>query len=41
MFKHLPESRTSNTVCDKDYFSVIDRAATEYQLIMKEAMHIK
>ena len=30
-----------NSVCNKDCFSVIDRATTEYQLKMKEAMRIK
>ena len=28
-------------VCNKDCFSVIDRATTAYQFKMKEAMHIK
>ena len=41
IFKHLQESRVCNNVCNKDCFSVIDRATTEYQLKMKEAMHIK
>ena len=41
IFKHLRESRVCNSVCNKDCFSVIDRATTEYQLKMKEAMHIK
>ena len=41
IFKHLQESRACNSVCNKDCFSVIDRATTEYQLKMKEAMHIK
>ena len=41
IFKHLQESRACNCVCNKDYFSVIDRATTEYQLKKKELMHIK
>ena len=41
IFKHLQESRACNSVCNKDCFSVIDRATTEYQLKMKEALHIK
>ena len=41
IFKHLQESRACNSVCNKDCFSIIDRATTEYQLKMKEAMHIK
>ena len=41
IFKHLRESRACNSVCNKDCFSVIDRATTEYELKMKEAMHIK
>ena len=41
IFKHQPESRVCNSVCNKDCFSVIDQATTEYQLKMKEAMHIK
>ena len=41
IFKHLRESRVCNSVCNKDCFSVIDQATTEYQLKMKEAMHIK
>ena len=40
IFKHLQESRICNSVCNKDRFSAIDRATTEYQLKMKEAMHI-
>ena len=32
MFKHLPESRISNSVCDKGCFSVTDWETTEYQL---------
>ena len=40
-FKHLQESRICNSMCNKDCFSVIDSATTEYQLKMKEAMHIK
>ena len=40
-FKHLQESRICNSEWNKDCFSVIDRATTEYQLKMKEAMHIK
>ena len=39
IFKHLQESHASNSVCNKDCFSVIDRATTECQLKMKEAMH--
>ena len=41
IFKHLRESRVCNSVCNKDCFSVIDQATTEYQLKMKEAMHVK
>ena len=41
IFKHLQESCACNSVCNKDCFLVIDRATTEYQLKMKEAMHIK
>ena len=41
IFKHLRESRVCNSVCNKDCFSVIDQATTEYQLKMKEAIHIK
>ena len=41
IFKHLQEPRECNSVCNKDCFSVIDRATTEYQSEMKEAMHIK
>ena len=41
IFKHLQELHTCNSVCNKDCFSVINRATTEYQLKMKEAMHIK
>ena len=41
IFKHLQKSRACNSVCNKDCFSVIDRATTEYQLKIKEAMHIK
>ena len=41
IFQHLQDSRACNSVCNKDYFSVIDRATTEYQLKMKEAMHIE
>ena len=41
IFKHLQESRACNCVCNKNCFSVIDRTTTEYQLKMKEAMHIK
>ena len=41
IFKHLQESRICNSMCNKDCFSVIDRATTEYQLKMEEAMHIK
>ena len=41
IFKHLRKSRVCNSVCNKDCFSVIDQATTEYQLKMKEAMHIK
>ena len=41
IFKHLQESRICNSVCNKNCFSVIDRATTGYQLKMKEAMHIK
>ena len=39
IFKQLQESRAYNSVCNKDCF--LDRATTEYQLKMKEAMHIK
>ena len=38
IFKHLQESRACN---NKDCFSIIDRATTEYQLKIKEAMDIK
>ena len=41
IFKHQQESRACISVCNKDCFSVIDQATTEYQLKMKEAMHIK
>ena len=41
IFKHLWESRVCNSVCNKDCFSVIDRATTESQSKMKEAMHFK
>ena len=41
IFKHLQESRIFNSTCNKDCFSVIDRATAEYQLKMKEAIHIK
>ena len=41
IFKHLQESHACNSVCNKDCFSIMDRATTEYQLKMKEAMHIK
>ena len=41
IFRHLQESRVCNSVYNKDYFSIIDRATAEYQLEMKEAMHIK
>ena len=37
----LEESRISNSMCNKDCFSVIDCVTTEYQLKMKESMHIK
>ena len=40
-FKYLQESRACNSVCNKDCFSVIGRATTEYQLKIKEVMHIK
>ena len=41
IFKHLQDSRACKSVCNKDCFSTIDPATTEYQLKMKEAMHIK
>ena len=41
IFKYLRESRVCNSVCNKDCFSVIDRATTQYQLKMREVMHIK
>ena len=41
MFKLLPKSRISNSVCNKDCFWVIDEENTEYHLKMKEAMDIK
>ena len=41
IFKRLKESPICNSECNKDCFSVIERAATECQLKMKEAMHIK
>ena len=41
IFKNLPESRIYNSVCNKDSFSVIDQATSEYHLKMKDAMHIK
>ena len=37
----LQESHICNSVCNKDCFSVIDQATTEYQLKMKEAICIK
>ena len=41
IFNHLQESCICNNGYNKDCFSVIDPATTEYQLKMKEAMHIK
>ena len=41
IFKHLQESHMCNSDGNKDCFSVINQAVTEYQLKRKEAMHIK
>ena len=41
VYKHLKENKACRAVCNKDAFEVLDNAPTDYQLKIKEAIHIK
>ena len=40
ILQHLKKNNTCRTKCNENSFTVIDRAATEFSLKLKEAMHI-
>ena len=41
VYKHLHSTEACNASCNSESFSIIDRAPTEYQLRIKEALHIR
>ena len=41
IFKHLEENQACKNKNNKDSFSILDYAKTDYELALKEAMHIK
>ena len=41
ILKHLRHSTKCKSACNESCFKVIDRARTEYELRIKEAMHIQ
>ena len=41
VLKHLKSNRDCENVCDDNCFTIIDTASTQYQLIIKEALHIR
>ena len=41
VYKHLREKTECRSSCDESCFKIIDKANTEYQLRIKEAMHIQ
>ena len=41
IFKHLEMSGDCKRACSEDCFSILDHAPTEYQLKIKEALHIQ
>ena len=41
IFKHLEEYQACKNKNNEDSFSILDHAKTDYELALKEAMHIK
>ena len=41
IFSHLKNSEECKALCSNDAFRILDEAKTDYELALKESMHIK
>ena len=41
VYRHLQSSRACHDSCDTEYFTILDSAASKFEINIKEALHIK